>query len=147
MSQAHVTIITLGCADVAASTLFYEALGFHKSSASRDAISFFRAGGVVLSVFGRKPLAHDAGLTDADLPGERSGFRGVSLAMNLSSAAEVDSEFARWVAVGAVPVKQPEAAFWGGYSSYLADPDGHLWELAHNPYLPLNPDGSPQLAD
>ena len=67
--------------------------------------------------------------------------------MNLSSAAEVDTEFARWVSAGAAPVKQPEAAVWGGYSSYLADPDGHLWELAHNPYLPLNADGSPQLPD
>ncbi len=140
--SAHVTIITLGVTDVAASTLFYEALGFRRSSASQDEISFFRAGGVALAVFGRGPLAHDA-----DQPSEGSGFRGVSVAMNLSSAAEVDREFARWVAAGAVPVKRPVAALWGGYSSYLADPDGHLWELAHNPYLRLNADGSPQLPD
>ena len=140
--SAHVTLITLGVADVAASTLFYEALGFHKSSASQNEVAFFKAGGVVLSVFGREPLAHDA-----DQPSEGSGFRGVSLAMNLSSVAEVDSEFARWVAVGAAPVRQPQPVSWGGYSSYLADPDGHLWELAHNPYLALNADGSPQFAD
>ena len=139
---AHVTIITLGVTDVAASTRFYEALGFHKSSASQDEISFFKAGGVVLAVFGREPLASDAGRTS-----EGSGFRGVTVAMNLASVAEVDREFARWVAAGAVAVKQPEEALWGGYSSYVADVDGHLWELAFNPYLPLNADGSPQLPD
>ena len=64
--------------------------------------------------------------------------------MNLVSPGEVDAEFARWVAAGATAVKAPQAAEWGGYSSYVADPDGHLWEIAHNPYMPLHADGSAQ---
>ncbi|MDO8362001.1 MAG: VOC family protein [Actinomycetota bacterium] len=140
--SAHITIVTLGVADVGRSSSFYEALGFHRSSASQAEISFFQAGAVVLSVFGHEALAQDA-----EVQGAHSGFRGVTIAMNLGSAAEVDTEYARWVAAGATQVKAPVAAEWGGYSSYVADPDGHLWELAHNPYLPLRPDGSGELAD
>jgi len=141
---AHVTIITLGVADVARSTSFYGALGFHRSSASQDSISFFKAGSVVLAVFRNDALAADAGVG----PGIGAvGFRGVTVAMNLASAAEVDAEFARWVSHGALAMKKPEQVFWGGYSSYVADPDGHLWELAHNPYLPLRADGSGELPD
>ncbi len=139
---AHVTIITLGVRDVAASTAFYEALGFHRSSASQDEITFFQAGAVVLAVFGREPLA-----ADAKVSAEGFGFRGVTVAMNLPSSDAVDAEFARWVAAGAEPMHQPEATEWGGYSSYVADPDGHLWEIAHNPYLPLRADGSGELPD
>ena len=142
--SAHATIITLGVADVVRSTVFYEALGFHKSSASQDSISFFRAGAIVLAVFGHSALAADAGVPAASV--ETAGFRGVTIAMNLGSAAEVDAEYARWVSLGAVAVKAPEGVFWGGYSSYVADPDGHLWEIAHNPYLPLRADGSGELA-
>ena len=139
---AHATIVTLGVADVAASTAFYEGLGFHRSSTSQDSVSFFRVSALVLAMFGRDDLVHDAAV-----PAEGSGFRGISLVMNLSSADEVDAEYARWVSLGATPVKAPESVFWGGYSSYLADPDGHLWELAHNPYLPLRADGSAELPD
>jgi uncharacterized glyoxalase superfamily protein PhnB len=71
----------------------------------------------------------------------------VSLAINLSSTDEVDAVFAAWIAVGATAVKQPELVFWGGYSSYVADPDGHLWELAHNPGFALLADGSMRLPD
>ena len=77
----------------------------------------------------------------------RAGFRGVTLALNCDSRDEVDAVFAEWVSAGAVPVKQPEAAFWGGYSSYVADPDGHLWEIAHNPYSPNDETGRMQLGD
>ena len=142
---AHATIVTLGVADVARSSAFYEALGFHKSSASQDSISFFRAGGVVLAVFGLEALADDAGV--AGSPADAVGFRGVTIAMNLHSEAEVEAEYARWVSLGARPVKAPTHAEWGGHSSYVADPDGHLWELAFNPYLPLRADGSGELAD
>ena len=139
---AHATIVTLGVADVGASSSFYEALGFHRSSASQDTISFFRAGSLVLAVFGRVALADDAGVSS-----QGSGFRGVTIAMNLSSDDEVDREYARWLAGGASPVKAPEKVFWGGYSSYVADPDGHLWELAHNAHFPLRADGSAELPD
>lgn len=142
---AHVTIITLGVADVAASSAFYEALGFHRSSASEASISFFRAGAVILAVFGHEQLAEDAHVPSTPIGG--LGFRGVTIAMNLPGESEVDDEFARWVAHGADPVKPPQRVEWGGYSSYVADPDGHLWEIAHNPYLPLRADGSGVLAD
>ena len=140
--MAHVTIITLGVRDVAASTAFYEPLGFQKSSGSQESITFLYAGALVLALFGREALAEDAGV-----PAEGSGFRGVTLAMNLGSPAEVDEAFARWVAGGAVAVKAPQAAEWGGYSSYVADPDGHLWEIAHNPYMTLRADGSAERSD
>ena len=139
---AHVTLVTLGVKDVAIATSFYEAVGFRRSSASNDAVSFFQAGPLVLSVFGRAALADDAGL-----PAKGSGFRGVSLAMNLPSEEAVDAEFGRWVAAGATAVKEPQRAFWGGYTGYLADPDGHLWELAFNPGMPVRPDGTMELPD
>ena len=140
--SAHVTIITLGVADVTASTSFYESLGLQKSGGSEDTITFLYAGAVVLAVFGRDALAHDAGVS-----AEGGGFRGITVAMNLGSPAEVDAAFAQWVAAGAAALKAPQAVEWGGYSSYVADPDGHLWELAHNPHLPLRADGSAELPD
>ena len=140
--SAHVTIITLGVADVTASTSFYESLGFQKSGGSEDTITLLYAGAVVLALFGRDALAHDAGVS-----AEGGGFRGITVAMNLGSPAEVDAAFAPWVAAGAAALKAPQAVEWGGYSSYVADPDGHLWELAHNPHLPLRADGSAELPD
>lgn len=134
----HVTIITLGVADVARSTTFYEALGFRKSSASEDSITFLGAGSVIVALYGRESLA-----ADAAVPAEGAGFRGVTMAMCLASPAAVDAAFADWLAAGAAAMKAPQAAEWGGYSSYVADPDGHLWEIAHNPYMELRADGSP----
>ena len=136
--SGHVTIITLGVADVARSTTFYEALGFQKSSASEDSITFLSAGAVIVALYGREALA-----ADAAVPAEGSGFRGVTLATNMESESQVDETFAHWVAAGAASLKQPQATEWGGYSSYVADPDGHLWEIAFNPFMQLNPDGSP----
>lgn len=71
----------------------------------------------------------------------------VTLALNVASIAEVDAVFAEWVAAGASPVKQPEKVFWGGYSSYVADLDGHLWEIAHNPYASIGADGRLEIGD
>ena len=85
--------------------------------------------GSVLGLYEWSALADDA-----KVPSEGSGFRGVALAMNLASTDEVDAVFAEWVAAGATPKVDPHKAFWGGYSSYVADLDGHLWELAYNPY-------------
>lgn len=135
--NGHVTIITLGVADVAGSTRFYEALGFHKSSASEPTITFLNAGAVIVGLFSRESLA-----ADAEVAADGQGFRGVTLAMNMESTVEVDEAFARWVQAGAIPMKPPQATEWGGYSGYVSDPDGHLWEIAHNPYMPLNADGS-----
>jgi uncharacterized protein len=137
---ARLTLVTLGVADVARATSFYEALGWRKSSASQDEVSFFQLGGLGLSLFGHQALADDAGVSS-----KGEGFAGISLAINLESEAEVDRVAAEWVACGATLVKQPERASWGGYSGYVADPDGHLWELAHNPGFTLHIDGSMQL--
>ena len=137
---ARLTLVTLGVADVARATSFYEALGWRKSSASQDEVSFFQLGGLALSVFGRQSLADDA-----TVGSEGSGFSGISLAINLESEAEVDRVAAEWVSCGGTLVKQPERVFWGGYSGYVKDPDGHLWELAYNPGFALLPDGSMQL--
>ena len=137
---ARLTLVTLGVADVARATSFYEALGWRKSSASQDEVSFFQLGGLALSVFGRQSLADDATVSS-----EGSGFSGISLAINLESEAEVDRVAAEWVSSGGTMVKQPERVFWGGYSGYVKDPDSHLWELAYNPGFPLSADGSVQL--
>lgn len=136
---AAISLITLGVADVARATRFYEALGFARSvSQSQPAITFFRAGGVVLAVFGRSELAHDAQL--ADTP--RGPFGGITIARNLPSKGAVDTAFAEALAAGASALKAPQDVFWGGYSGYVADPDGHPLELAWNPFFPLRDDGS-----
>ena len=88
-------------------------------------------GSVAVGLFGREALA-----LDAAVPAEGSGFRGVSLAINLATIELVDAAFDSWAAVGGTVVKRPHTAFWGGYSGYVADPDGHLWELAYNPMSP-----------
>ena len=132
----RISIITLGVADLARSTAFYESLGWAKSPASMPTITFFEMQGSVLGLYEWSALADDA-----RVPAKGSGFRGVALAMNVESADEVDAVFAEWVAAGAEPRVQPHKAFWGGYSSYVADPDGHLWELAHNPYATIDDDG------
>lgn len=132
----RITMITLGVSDVAASTAFYERLGFEKSSVSNDSVTFFCMDGTVLGLFGRADLAADAGVSDSP-----PGFSGVSIAQNFMSEADVDAAFAHALDCGARPVKAPEKVFWGGYSGYVADPDGHLWELAFNPVMPNGDDG------
>jgi predicted lactoylglutathione lyase len=138
----RISIVTFAVADLAASTSFYEALGWRKSSSSLDSITFFQTDGSVLGLYERAALAEDAGVDPVG-----SGFNGVTCALNCSSTDEVDDVFGSWVAAGATPMKQPHTAFWGGYSSYVADPDGHLWEIAHNPYASIGPDGRMQIGD
>jgi len=132
----RISMVTLGVADLAASTAFYESLGWTRSTASMPTITFFEMQGSVFGLYEWSALADDA-----KVPAEGSGFRGVTLAMNLASTDEVDDVFAEWIAAGAASVVEPHTAFWGGYSSYVADLDGHLWELAHNPYARLDDDG------
>lgn len=132
---AHLSLVTLGVADVAASTAFYESLGWSRLSGSEGEISFFQVGGTVLGLFGRTALADDAAVSAAE--GEAGqGFRGVTLAINLATIELVDAAFEAWAAVGGTIVKRPHTVEWGGYSGYVADPDGHLWEFAFNPYSP-----------
>jgi uncharacterized protein len=132
----HISMITLGVRDIAEATAFYERLGFKKSSASQDAVSFMRAGGVVLGLFGRDELQEDAKAYDV-----WTGDGGAAVAMNYASEAEVDAMMAASEAAGARILKPAEKAFWGGYSGYFADPDGHAWEVAHNPYWPMLENG------
>jgi hypothetical protein len=138
----RISIVTLGVADVARSTAFYEGLGWQRSSSSQPSITFLHTVGCTLALFGWDDLADDA-----TVPREGSGFRGVTLALTLESTEAVDAAFAAWVAAGGEAVRAPHAAEWGGYSSYVADPDGHLWEIAHNPYFPLDGEGRCYLPD
>lgn len=134
--QPRLTLVTLGVADVAAARSFYERLGFKASSDSNADVTFFNAGGVALALFGRAALAADA-LAENTTP----GFSGVTLAHNVGSANEVDSVMAEAYAAGAVIGKAAGKTFWGGYAGYFADLDGHLWEVAHNPFWPLDSEG------
>jgi len=130
------TVVTLGVRDISRSRAFYEALGLRVSSSSNDNIVFMDAGGVVLALYPRKLLADDA-----NVPSKGSGFGGVTLARNVRSRAEVDAAFDVVRAAGATVLKPPQEAFWGGYSGYFADPDGHPWEVAFNPHWKLTSDG------
>lgn len=136
MLPSRVNLITLGVSDVAASTEFYERLGWKKSAATNEQVTFFHSSGTVLGLFGRLALAEDAQVAAA-----KDGFSGVTFAQNLNSEREVDAAFAHALACGAKALKPPQKVFWSGYSGYFADPDGHVWELAHNPFIPLNAQG------
>ncbi|WP_344622006.1 VOC family protein [Kitasatospora arboriphila] len=135
---ARISIVTLGVTDLGRSTAFYEALGWRRSAASSPEIVWFRTADSVLGLFPADELAADAGVPAVGEP----SFRGVTLAVNLESTAKVDAALTTAVAAGATVVKPPAATSWGGYSGYFEDPDGHLWELAHNPFFPFTEDGS-----
>jgi hypothetical protein len=137
--EPRIHIVTLGVADVARAARFYEeALGFRKSSASNEHIAFFALNGLVLGLYGRDALAKDANLA----PTPAGGFGGVTLAHNVRAREDVDRVLAEVAAKGARILKAAEDAFWGGRSGYFADPDGHPWEVAHNPFFPFGEDGS-----
>jgi predicted lactoylglutathione lyase len=137
---ARASIVTLGVTDVARATAFYSSLGWRLSSMSQKSISFFDVAGSVLAVYERSALA-----ADASVPADGTGFRAVTLAICCDSPDAVDDAAAEWVARGGSLVKQPHKAFWGGYSGYVADLDGHLWEIAHNPHAGFTPDGRLEL--
>ena len=138
--EPRISLVTLGVADLARSRAFYEALGWRASSASQPEIVFFQANGLALALYGRAALAEDAEVEDRPC-----GFSGITLAHNVASEAEVDAVFAAAVAAGAQAVKLPRKVHWGGYSGYFADPDWHLWEVAHDPFFPLDADGDLRL--
>jgi uncharacterized protein len=132
--KPRINIITLGVSDVARSKGFYQRLGLVEHSMSNESIGFFDVNGVVLSIYGHEALADDAKLKSSS----PSAFRGTSIAWNCESTEEVDAVLNHAVSCGAWLVKAAEKVFWGGYSGYFADPDGHLWEVAHNPFVALN---------
>lgn len=137
MTPQRVTLITLGVADLTASRAFYARLGWQEHGESRDTVVFFQMHGAVLGLFPLAELAKDQGREGAAL-----GVGATTLAQNFATEAEVDAAFAAALAAGGSALKAPEKVFWGGYSGYWADLDGHVWEVAMNPFWPLNTDGS-----
>jgi predicted lactoylglutathione lyase len=140
--QAVLSLVTLGVSDLNRSIAFYEALGFARKSQAADGVGFFQAGACAIAVFPSQELAKDANIGFKDLS---PAFRGVSLAWNCRSRTEVDAAIDRAFRAGATIQKSAEDVFWGGYSGYFFDPDGHLWEVAYNPHFPLTDDGRLQL--
>lgn len=141
MTPQRVTLITLGVDDMARSKAFYAALGWAPAE-EQDAVTFYQMHGCVLGLFGRAALAADQGR-----PGASLGTGATTLAQNFPTEADVDAAFDAALAAGAQSLKRPEKVFWGGYSGYYADPDGHVWEVAMNPFWPLSGDGSLTLPD
>jgi len=132
--KPRISMITLGVRDITAAIGFYEhGLGFPRMESPPD-VAFFTLNGTWLGLYGREALAEDATVSS-----DGSGFEGFALAHNVDSEAEVDAVMAQAVAAGATLVKQPQKVFWGGYSGYFKDPDGHLWEVAHNPLFRVGP--------
>lgn len=137
MSPQRVTLTTLGVADLAASRAFYGRLGWVEHKESQPGVAFFQMHGAVLGLFGLADLAADQGR-----PGAVLGVGAVTLAQNFATEAEVDAAYAAALAAGGTALKAPEKVFWGGYSGYWSDLDGHVWEVAMNPFWPLAEDGS-----
>jgi catechol 2,3-dioxygenase-like lactoylglutathione lyase family enzyme len=141
MLPQKLTLVTLGVADVAASRRFYEGLGFRAAGIDNAGVAFFDMNGVVLGVFGREDLVEDANTRIES--GDRSPR--ISLAINLESEAAVDAAMAFAARQGGRVTQPAGKVFWGGYAGYFADPDGFLWEIAYNPFWPLDAEGRPQL--
>ena len=136
MNPARITLVTLGVDDVARSAAFYEALGWVRAPQSVATTAFMIGEGIVLSLWDRAEMSADGG--EGELP---SGSGSAALAVNFAAVEDVDMFYARAKQAGADPVKPPAKVFWGGYSGNFRDPDGHLWEAAHNPFWRLNARG------
>jgi uncharacterized protein len=132
----RVSLVTLGVADLARARAFYEAMGWRSASEAADDVVFFQANCMVVALWGRAELAKDSAVHDS------GGWGGVTLAYNVRSAEEVDAVIDDARRAGAVIGREPAMTFWGGYSGVFIDPDGHPWEVAHNPGWTLNADGS-----
>jgi catechol 2,3-dioxygenase-like lactoylglutathione lyase family enzyme len=139
--EQRVSLITLGVADLARARSFYEALGWRGQETEET--MFFQAGGAVVVLWGREKLAADSGVE----AGEAGGFGGIVLAHNVGSRAEVDEIVEAAEGAGATVTRPASETFYGGYAACFADPDGHLWEVAHNPGFTLADDGSLILPD
>ena len=137
LPKQRVTLITLGVADLDRARAFYAAWGWQPHPGTPDGVSFYQMNGAALALFGLHDLAEDQGR-----PGATLGTGAMTLAQNCADDAETDAVFDTALAAGATLLKRPEKVFWGGYSGYFADPDGHVWEIATNPFWPLGEDGS-----
>ncbi len=132
----RVSLITLGVADLGRAREFYCALGWQTRAEPGDDVVFFQAGGMIVGLWDRARLAEDSGVEDS------GGWGGITLAQNVATPDEVDAAIDGARAAGARIVREPAETFWGGYSAVFHDPDGHAWEIAHNPHWTLAADGS-----
>jgi len=139
--EPRVSLITLGVADLERARTFYEALGWRSDSKPEDGVVFFQSGGMVLALWSRAELAKDSGVTDG------GGWGGVTLAYNVGSPADVDAFLAKARAAGAAVPRDGAETFWGGYSGVFLDPDGHPWEVAHNPFWTVDENGDVTLPE
>jgi uncharacterized protein len=139
--EQRLSLITLGISDLSRARRFYETLGWKTGADEADDVVFFQAGGMVVALWGREKLAEDSAVTDG------GGWGGVTLAYNTRSPEEVDSVIEEARAAGATIGREPGETFWGGYSGVFIDPDGHSWEVAHNPRWTIEADGSLTLPD
>jgi catechol 2,3-dioxygenase-like lactoylglutathione lyase family enzyme len=137
--EQRLSLVTLGTSDPARARAFYEALGWKTNAGPDDDVVFFETGGMIVALWDRVRLAEDSGVPDAE------GFGGVTLAHNVRSPDEVRAVIEEARAAGASITREPAETFWGGYSGVFVDPDGHPWEVAHNPHWTLAPDGSVRL--
>ena len=138
--EQRVSLITLGVSDVDRARAFYEGLGWKATTEPGDDVVFFQAGGMIVALWGRDQLAEDSKVID------NGGWGGVTLAYNVRSPEEVDAVLAEAEKAGATIGRPGAETFWGGYSGVFIDPDGHPWEVAHNPGWILNTDGSVRLS-
>lgn len=139
--EQRISLITLGVSDLALSRIFYRNLGWKESPAPDDDVVFFQAGGIVVGLWDRQKLAEDSGVED---PG---GWGGITLAYNTRDRAGVDAVIEEARFAGAAIAREPAETFWGGYSGVFIDPDGHPWEVAHNPFWTIEEDGSLRLPE
>ena len=138
--EQRVSLVTLGVSDLGRARAFYEALGWTTGAAPADDVVFFQAGGMIVALWSREQLAEDTVVTDG------GGWGGITLAHNVRSPAEVDAVLVEAGAAGGTILRPGAQTFWGGYAGVFADPDGHPWEVAHNPHWTIEPDGSTRLA-
>ena len=135
--EQRMSLITLGVADLSRAVAFYEQVIGWKPESSPPGVVFFDLNGVVFALWPHDDLAKDMGVATDSVP----PYRGYALAHNVRSESEVDAIFTRLKEKGATILKQPQKTFWGGYSGYFSDPDGHTWEIAHNPFWTIGKDG------
>jgi predicted lactoylglutathione lyase len=132
----RMSLITLGVSDLPRARAFYEALGWHTNAGPGDDVVFFQAGCMVVALWDRARLAEDSGVED------NGGWGGITLAYNTRSPAEVDAVIEEARGAGGTIPREPGETFWGGYSGMFCDPDGHPWEVAHNPNWEIGDDGA-----
>ena len=137
--EQRLTLITLGVSDLARARRFYEGLGWTTGAEEGDDVVFFQAGGMLVALWDRAKLAEDSAWSDS------GGWGGVTLAYNTRTPDEVDSVIEEARAAGGTIGREPAETFWGGYSAVFIDPDGHPWEVAHNPRWTIAQDGSVRL--